>query len=230
MCTMRLASNYLRDLPARSLTACCAAAGIQISQHHSALADAQAAAGLLARYRHAHRQLPGSWSEALIRAAQTPWRPSPRAAQFRPLTRQDQALRRTAERPALAGFADRLPRGPGGDIDAYLGVLDRVLEDRIVSAGGLASLSQLATELGLTHDAAQRANREYLQHVSAAAWRDDRVTGAGRADLLQVAYLLNVPAGEPSPSSNKRAAPPGGPALTQPQFSSLVTRWYSPAT
>jgi DNA polymerase-3 subunit epsilon len=43
MCTMRLASHYLRGLPARSLTACCLAAGVELSQHHSALHDARAA-------------------------------------------------------------------------------------------------------------------------------------------------------------------------------------------
>ena len=193
MCTMDLASYYLRDLPARTLTACCAAADIQISQHHSALADAQAAAGLLASYRRAHRQLPQSWEQALIRAAQISWLPSPRAAQCRPVTRQQQILRRAGQRPALASFTDRLPRGSSGDLDAYLAVLDTVLEDRIVSDGELTTLSQLATELGLTRDAAHRANRDYLQHVCAAAWRDGHVTAAERADLLAVAHLLGVP-------------------------------------
>jgi hypothetical protein len=74
------------------------------------------------------------------------WRPSPRAAQFQPVTRQQQTLR-------------RLPRGDSGDIDTYLGVLDRVLEDRIVSTNELLTISGLAIELGLKYDAAQRAHR-----------------------------------------------------------------------
>ena len=43
MCTMKLAREYLTGLPGRSLTACCEAAGVTLSQHHSS----QAAAGLL---------------------------------------------------------------------------------------------------------------------------------------------------------------------------------------
>jgi len=193
MCTMQLASYYLSDLPARALPACCAAAGITLSQHHSALDDAQAAAGLFARYRAAHRQLPDSWAQALINAAQAQWLPSPRQSQFRPITRQQQTLRRASQRPPLADLVDRLPRGDSGDIDTYLGVLDRVLEDRIISADELLTLSGLATVLGLTHDAAHRAHRQYFQHVAAAAWRDGHITNAERADLLQVAHLLAVP-------------------------------------
>jgi DNA polymerase III subunit epsilon len=196
MCTMRLASSYLTGLPARSLPACCAAAGITLSQHHSALADAQAAAGLLARYRAAHRQLPGSWAQALTVAAQTAWLPSPRRATFQPVTRQQQTARRASQRPPLAGLVDRLPRGHSGDTDTYLGVLDRVLEDRIVSADELLTLSGLATELGLKHDTAQQAHRQYLQHLAAAAWRDGHLTDTERSDFLDVALLLDVPPGE----------------------------------
>jgi len=196
MCTMRLASYYLPGLPARSLPACCATAGITLSQHHSALADAQAAAALLARYRATHRQLPASWAQALAQATQTAWLPSPRQAPFQPVTRQQQTLRRATQRPPLADLVDRLPRGDSGDIDSYLAVLDRVLEDRIVSTDELLTISGLAIELGLKHNTAQRAHRQYLQHVAAAAWRDGHVTDAERADLLQVALLLDVPPSE----------------------------------
>lgn len=196
MCTMQLASSYLRELPARNLAACCAAAGIQLGQHHTALADAKAVAGLLACYRRAHRKLPPSWAEALTQAAQISWLPAPRTAQFHPLTRQQQSDRRASQRPALAIFTDRLPRGSTGEMDAYLGVLDRILEDRIISPGELADLSALAADLGLTRDTAERANREYLRHISAAAWRDHQVTGTERADFLQVAHLLDVTSSE----------------------------------
>jgi len=196
MCTMRLASYYLPGLPGRSLPACCDAAEVTLSQHHSALCDARAAAGLLARYRGAHRHLPGSWAEALTLAARTPWVPAPRPAQFSPVTRQTQALRRASQRPPLADLVDRLPRGASGDTDPYLAVLDRVLEDRIISADEVLTLSALAAELGLKHDTAQRAHRQYLQHVAAAAWADGHITPAERADLLQVAHLLDVPAAE----------------------------------
>ncbi len=193
---MQLASHYLRDLPARSLTACCAAARIELSQHHSALYDARAAAHLLARFRATHRRLPGSWEDALTSAASAAWVPCPPQGQFGPVTRDQQTLRRASQRPPLAYLVDRLPRGPGGDIDAYLGMLDKVLEDRIVTGGELASLTALALDLGLTRDAAGQAHRQYLRHVSAAAWQDSQVTDAERADLLEVSRLLGVPAAE----------------------------------
>jgi DNA polymerase-3 subunit epsilon len=196
MCTMRLASYYLAGLPARSLPACCDAAGVTLSQHHNALCDAQAAAGLLACYRAAHQQLPGSWAQALTHAADTPWTPAPRPAPFQPVTRQQQAMRRASQRPPLADLVDRLPRGSSGDTDTYLGVLDRILEDRIISADELLTLSSLAAELGLKHDTAQHAHRQYLHHVAAAAWADGHITDTERADLLRVAHLLDVPADE----------------------------------
>ena len=196
MCTMQLASHYLRGLPARTLMACCDTAGIELDQHHSALHDARAAAQLLACFRAQDQQVPDSWVQALTEAALTAWVPSPEHAQFRPTGREDQVQRRASQRPPLAGLVDRLPRGPGGDLDSYLAILDRVLEDRIVSDDEASQLADLAMELGLTQDTARQAHRDYLTNLAAAAWLDLQATDAERADLLDVARLLDVPAGE----------------------------------
>lgn len=212
MCTMQLASHYLPGLPARTLTACCATAGIELSQHHSALHDARAAAQLLACFRAAHLQLPASWAQALDSAALATWTPSPAVAEFRPTSREEQTLRRATQRPPLADLVDRLPRGPAGDLDSYLAVLDRILEDRIVSDSELTHLSGLATGLGLTQDTAHQAHRQYLTHLSAAAWQDRQVTDAERTDLLDVARLLDVPADEAlTILQNTRHTPPPTP-------------------
>ncbi len=194
MCTMQLASSYLSDLPGRSLTACCAAARITMSNWHSALDDARAAALLLACYRAAHRHLPGSWAQALGQASDASWLPAPSYAEFRPLTRNQQSRLAAAPRSPLAGLVDRLPRGATTELDAYLAVLDRVLEDRIITADEVAELTALAADLGLTIDSAIRAHREYLMHIAAAAWRDRKITDLEHADLLDVARLLGVPA------------------------------------
>lgn len=87
ICTMQLASHYLADLPARTLPACCQAAGVPLSGHHSALHDARAAAGLLACYRSYHRELPPSWRDALLAAARHPAAQAPAADSFQPVTR-----------------------------------------------------------------------------------------------------------------------------------------------
>jgi DNA polymerase-3 subunit epsilon len=196
MCTMALASYYLRGLPGRSLAACCAAAGVKLTDHHSALADARAAASLLSCYGSAHHGLPDSWIAAILEAAAVTWRSVPPSAAFRPVTRAEQILRQAGHRPPLAGLVDRLPRGEGGDLDAYLGVLDRVLEDRIVTDSEISALASLADELGLARGTAEHAHREYLGHLAAAAWQDRIVTDAERTDLLEVAGLLDVPAVE----------------------------------
>jgi DNA polymerase-3 subunit epsilon len=193
---MQLASHYLAGLSARTLPACCQAAGVQLPAHHSALYDARAAAGLLACYRGCHRELPPSWQDALLAAASALASQAPAAAGFQPVTRASQQERRSGQRGPLADLADRLPAGAGGNIDAYLAVLDAVLEDRIITAGETGQLTQLAVQLGITQDAARQAHRDYLAHVSAAAWRDGTVTDSERADLLEVARLLGVPATE----------------------------------
>jgi DNA polymerase III subunit epsilon len=192
MCTMQLASSYLPGLPGRNLAACCAAANITLSQWHSALEDARAVALLLARYRSAHRQLPGSWAQALRHAAAACWLPAPAYAEFRPLTRMQQAASAAAQRPPLADLVGRLPRGSTAELDSYLAVLDRVIEDRIIDDDEIAELSALASELGLTQDGAIRAHRDYLLHLASAAWRDRVITDLEHSDLLAVARLLGV--------------------------------------
>lgn len=88
MCTMQMSDSYLSNLPSRKLPDCCHAAGIELSGHHSALADARATARLLAYYRGAHRNLPGAWRTALGQAARTALIPGPAAVSFRAVPRQ----------------------------------------------------------------------------------------------------------------------------------------------
>jgi len=196
MCTMQLAGYYLGGLPARTLPACCQAAGLTLPVHHSALHDARAAAGLLACYRRCHRELPPSWQEALLAAGRTRTGKPPAAGGLQPATRDSQQARRSGLRGPLADLADRLPAGTGGDIDAYLAVLDAVLEDRVITPEETGQLTELAAQLGITQGSALRAHRDYLAHVCAAAWRDGTVTDSEHADLLEVARLLGIPAAE----------------------------------
>lgn len=192
LCTMRLSGHYLPQRPARTLGACCEAAGIALVDHHSALADALAAAQLLGHYRAAHRELPASWADELEEAARLEWASVAVPAGFRAVTRVEQAIRRSSDRAPLADLVHALPHGQAGEADSYLGVLDRVLEDRLVTSAELAELTEVAAAWGLTQEGAQAAHRRYLADVAAAAWRDATVTDAERADLLEVARLLGV--------------------------------------
>lgn len=103
-CTMIESRTYLPMLPHRRLADCCAAAGIELRDAHSALGDAKATATLLAFYLdpgngtrpiRAHLALPAS-------AVRVEWPKVPR----KPVT---VALRRSA-RVSPAGGADP-PRG-----------------------------------------------------------------------------------------------------------------------
>jgi len=197
MCTMALAGHYLHRLPARSLPACCDAAEIELSQHHSALADARAAAQLFRCFRAAHRQIPTSWRDDLEEAAVARWVPGPVVfASCQPVTRETQTYRRANARAPLADLVHSLPRGRVTELEPYLGMLDRALEDRLLDDVEVKALSGLAAEHGVTREGAMNAHREYLRHLAAAAWTDRSVSDAERSDLLVVASLLDVPAEE----------------------------------
>ncbi len=62
VCTMGWARHFL-PTPSRRLTTCCQVAGVELSQHHCALADARASAGLLRHYL----------AVALRRGEEVPW-------------------------------------------------------------------------------------------------------------------------------------------------------------
>src|SRR5258707_10123979 len=131
----------------------------------------------------------GSWALAFDHAAGAWWMPAPGYAEFRSHTRYQQTLTSAAQRPPLADVVVRLPRGATAELDAYLAVLDRVLEDRIVSDDEIAQLSALAAELGLTQDGAVRAHRDYLLHIATAAWRGRVITDLVDTHLLAGARL-----------------------------------------
>ncbi|MDU0348490.1 3'-5' exonuclease [Actinomyces sp. MRS3W] len=83
VCTMETARHFM-DTPSRRLVTCCETAGITIGQHHTALDDALASAGLLRHYLAVGRERgeePVMWSRALEEAAVfTGWRWSEAAA------------------------------------------------------------------------------------------------------------------------------------------------------
>ena len=67
MCTMEWARHFMAT-PSRKLIACCEAAGVSIGRHHSALDDAEAAAGLLRHYMSVGRlrgEDPVAWARSL---------------------------------------------------------------------------------------------------------------------------------------------------------------------
>ena len=194
MCTMQLAPQYLRGLPARSLAACCVAAGIPLDGAHAAAVDAHAVAHLLACYVRTDHQLAAGWAPALGEAAHIPWPTlSPVATQL--VTREIVAHSRAQEVPFLARLVQQLPRaGVDNSLESYLAALDSVLEDRRVTATEAESLRDLAVSLGVGADAVITAHQMYLRALAVTAWADGVITDAEYADLGEVAHLLGFPA------------------------------------
>ncbi len=185
LCTMVLSDRYLLA-SARSLAACCAAAGVDPGLAHSALDDARAAAGLLGRVIPAAGR-PEPW-QALFSAS--PAWPEMPAGSGRTTQRSTPDAR---SRTFLARMVDRLPRVPElPHADEYLALLDRALLDRYLSASELDALLDLAESLGLSLDTAMGLHRRYLVALAQAAWQDSVVTEAERADLFAVAGLLGL--------------------------------------
>lgn len=193
ICTMQLAPSYLAPLPARTLDACCNAAGIALEAAHTALADALAAASLLAHYRRCHAALPASWAAIIAEATAADWGPIGERDARVAMSRAQRARVAPGNEAPLAVLLHRLPRGEaGGSLDPYLAVLDRVLEDRIVTDAEVEELIEVAEVFGLSRDAAEAAHRSYLHQVAALVWEDGVVTDAERRDFLAVAQLLAV--------------------------------------
>lgn len=189
LCTMAMSQHYLRS-SSRSLAACCAALGIRQVNAHSALHDAKAAAEVLGHIiRLAER--PEPWAELFD--TEHPWPALP------------ESCGRTHHRSApgarsqdfLARLVDRLPRVPDvAHADDYLDLLDRALLDRHLSATEQDALLDLAESLGISLPTAMELHGRYLDALAQVALQDGIVTDTERDDLLRVAGLLGLPAGD----------------------------------
>ncbi|MBO3748995.1 hypothetical protein J5X84_23195 [Streptosporangiaceae bacterium NEAU-GS5] len=189
VCTMVEAPRFLPDAP-RNLKGCCALAGVPLDNHHDALADAHAAAGLLRHYLAATRP-ESPWPSRVDMAARVEW-PSLESGEAERVRRGVSAERDTH---FLARLVDRLPRAADpAEADVYLALLDRVLVDRRISATAADSLVELAGRLGLSRADLDRLHRDYLAGLVSAAAGD--LDEAGRHEIGLVADLLHVPSAE----------------------------------
>ncbi len=196
LCTMELAQRYLGS-PSRSLAACCRAAGVAQYAAHSALDDARAAAGLLARFI-ASAGTPEPWAELLVDGLALPESP--------PCGRTaERGTVDTSEPHFLARLVDRLPGSTDGPGD-YLALLDRALVGRYLSATDQDALVSAADTLGLCRDDVVRLHRAYLGALTAAA---AETTADERADLERVAALLGLSPGDAGdPNATEVSAEP----------------------
>ncbi|MFO7287845.1 MAG: exonuclease domain-containing protein [Gammaproteobacteria bacterium] len=180
-----------RQLGRQNLAACCEELGIVMEDegsYHSALFDARATARIVARLLAEDPRLlslpegPVEWPELPVGLA----RPVPRRAARERRASPPSFLQRIAARSAY----DTEASPP--NVLTYLGLLDRVLEDRIVVAEEEDVLLTAVEHLGLSRSQVEAAHASYLWHLAALALADGHVSERERADLEVVARLLGV--------------------------------------
>jgi DNA polymerase-3 subunit epsilon len=185
VCTMRLAGGG-------RLPEVCADYGVPFDGQHRALADARATALLLTRLL---ADAPPAFTARLTTADPVRWPVVPPGT-VPPRSRA--AKSQQASTPGyLARLLDRAQPTAGVEPDdtaglAYTALLDRVLEDRLVSDAEGQALLELATRWGLAPAHIRRLRDDYLRGLAAAALSDGVVTDVERRDLIAVARLLGA--------------------------------------
>lgn len=183
ICTMRLARTI--GAPAK-LVDCCAHLGINLPQAHAALADAEAAAGVLTHVLA--RSSTATFTQWLEWAQHRPW-PTPPAHRTPPVCRGVS----TARPDALVSLASNYESlGEPEAANEYLDLLARVLADRKISTEESRALAGLASTLGLTPQEVEHLNRHYLVTVVDAALADGVFSAHERAAVIQLAGLLGL--------------------------------------
>lgn len=82
--------------------------------------------------------------------------------------------------------------GGGAETVAYTELLDRVLEDHIVTREEIDGLHDMALSLGMTAEQVFDAHRRYVEALATMAWSDGILTNQEPSDLRHVGALLGL--------------------------------------
>lgn len=184
--TMRLAPEFAPGI-GRSLRDCCDAYGIPLIDAHEALADAHATAVLLRRFLQQNpsaavwfqaAEIAQSWRWPSVPAAGVPWFRRPRRD-----TSTDGFVTRTVSQLAP------VPTRSGHEL-AWLGLLDGVMADGVLSPEEIRSLDESASSLGLDAARIEDLIREWFASFVDRAWADGVLTPEEQNDIRKVAFLL----------------------------------------
>lgn len=181
LCTFQL-------LGRNSLAACCNELGIPFDGvAHRALSDARSTAHIASLLWKENQQLLDDY-----RLTDIEWPSVP--ALHTQCYRREEAKQMQAEPPR---FLRRLAAKIHHDVDAetanvlaYLALVDRILEDRIIDASEEEALVDAALNWRLSRDQIEAAHRAYLHNLAVLALADGVVSDAERRDLHGVARLL----------------------------------------
>ncbi|MEX0701400.1 MAG: exonuclease domain-containing protein [Planctomycetales bacterium] len=193
LCTLRLAHRMQPELRDHKLATCCGAIGFVHDKAHGALEDARAGAHLLAAYLDLAQQQGMSLADLGCSPLEFPkgW---PRLdSSGRRVMRPDGRVA-TGDMPYLAKLVVSLGRvGTTTERTApYVDLLDRALEDRLVTQEEAAVLQETAIEWGLSREEVLSAHHSYVESLVGAALADGTVSELERRDLEAVTRLLAV--------------------------------------
>lgn len=189
LCSMKWAG---RAIGAAKLQHCCDALGINLSDAHTALADAHATALLIGHLQSMLGEL-WDWQQDLGFCASFAW-PNARAVPSTPrsVTRGSAIADPHAWLRAVLQAA-WIPGSPE-DEAAYLLVLDHALLDRQISITEGRELRATAEAAGLSRETVGRLHHDYLRSVALEALADGIVTDDERLELETIARALGLAA------------------------------------
>ncbi len=195
LCTMRLGRHLHLEPEGRSLSAYCACLGVALEEAHAAEHDAVAAASLLNAFLALSEAKKIRALEDLdVDVSAVDARDWPILPTCGRVYRRDIAERTRAPQSYLAQLVRRLGAGAAtadsAQVTSYLELLDRVLEDEIVTEAEAEELLELAKMSGLSSAAVGQVHRHYLEALAAAALKNSVVTDNERRELETVALLL----------------------------------------
>lgn len=192
VCTMRLARKADPEIPGRSLRVLCEHFNVSYPQAHCAVHDVRATAELLFRCLKELEDPIDALLASGVESNESSWPSLPRSGRAYPRAVATTELQ--LQPSYITRLLDRLPATIASDeeLEEYLSVLDRVLEDRRITADEAEELLTLAYELGILREQALAAHKAYMRQLVRAAFRDGVITESERRDLDDVRRLLNV--------------------------------------
>lgn len=190
LCTMRLA--YKLGPSSRKLKDCCLFYGVEPRNWHSALDDACATFDLLMRYVEKSETF-GGFTQFEEGAYSHP----PESAEWPSFKRSNRFKVRSVSgqqtiNPFLRDLASRLPDPGAVDFAAYYLLLERAMEDRVLSAEEMSELSSIATKEGLGLSAIVEAHKQYLDDVVLVALQDGVITDREMKELVALTSILGL--------------------------------------
>jgi DNA polymerase-3 subunit epsilon len=207
VCTLQMAMR--QKLPVRGLGPCCRALGLELKDAHSAAADAHATATLFASLLETGNY--DTVEDLGCISTTVQFKKPPTIPRLCPRT--EAAAHAREEHAYLASLVGRLTGGSGPasspNIECYLELVDRYLEDRKLEPHEAEGLVNLASEFGMSRADAMAAHAAYFNRLLQVALEDNVLTDSERRDLTRVARLLglddSVVVGVPSPTAATQA-------------------------